>query len=277
VLMHGLLATAEAMTHCQVWIQQDFPGVYMHNVEIGTKEDSMFVNINTQVDQFAAQVQADPKLKNGFNLIGHSQGALISRAYIERYNNPPVYNYISWAGPHGGVYGTPGLNQLCPDDDCPWLNDLLDELEAGAWTEDWIQNLVAFATYWKDPFDYDDYLKYSIFLADINNETPNKNSTYRQNIISLNTMLLIYSEIDEIVIPMTSPQFDFFTLGQDVTVVPLRQSDQYNQDWIGLQTLDQNGKLITQGIQCHHQDIPRDVCRQFYVMYTQKLLNNTIS
>mgnify|MGYP005849249165 CR=1 FL=1 len=65
--------------------------------------DSLEIYINEQVDIFARAVQADPNLKDGFNLIGHSQGGLITRAYIERYNNPPVYNYISWAGPHFGV------------------------------------------------------------------------------------------------------------------------------------------------------------------------------
>jgi len=222
-------------------------------------------------------VQSDPNLKSGFNLIGHSQGALISRAYIERYNNPPVFNYISWVGPHGGVYGTPAVNQLCPDQDCPWLNDLFDSILEGQWTDQWLQKYITFATYWKDPFEFNEYLKFSSFLPDINNERPVKNSTYRKNILSLNTVLLVSSTIDEIVIPMSSPWFEFFALGQDVTVVPFRQTDQYLQDWLGLQTLDKSNKLILKSIACHHQDIPRDVCKQFYVMYTQQLLNNTLA
>jgi palmitoyl-protein thioesterase len=51
------------------------------------------------VDEFAATVRADPQLAKGFNLIGHSQGGLIARAYIERYNDPPVHNFITWATP----------------------------------------------------------------------------------------------------------------------------------------------------------------------------------
>jgi len=175
VLMHGLLAGSEAMSHAQNWIEQDFPGIYIKNVEIGDgRTDSMFMQINKQVESFTSQVQADPKLRNGFNLIGHSQGSLIARAYIERYNNPKVYNYISWAGAHGGQYGVPDVNVWCPDSICPWLNDLMSLVSEGVWTNSWMQDNIAFATYWKDPYQYNDYLKYSSFLADINNEKPQK-------------------------------------------------------------------------------------------------------
>lgn len=58
---------------------------------------------------FAAQLKNDTNLANGFNLVCHSQvilsyvythlkGGLICRAFLERYNDPPVHNFISWAG-----------------------------------------------------------------------------------------------------------------------------------------------------------------------------------
>jgi len=277
VLMHGLLATASHMDTVQGWIESDFPGIYINNAEVGSFLDSMFMEMNTQVDKFAAVVQADPKLKNGFNVIGHSQGALITRAYIERYNNPPVYNYISWVGPHDGVYGTPAFNELCPDQDCPWLNDLFDALLEGNWTDQWVQQHFTFATYWKDPFNYPTYLTSSIFLPDVNNEKPTKNADYKKNILSLNQMLFVYSQIDEIVIPNTSAEFQFFDLGQDVTVTPFRKTDQYVNDWLGLQTMDKQGRLFIQGVPCGHTQLHDDSCKQYYDMYTRPMLNNTLS
>lgn len=87
------------------------------------------MEMNKQVEEFAKTVKSDPALKDGFNLIGtlefvqslivfagYSQGGLITRAYIERYNDPPVYNYISWVGPHQGIYGDPLINNWCPND-----------------------------------------------------------------------------------------------------------------------------------------------------------------
>lgn len=96
VLMHGLLATSEAMSHSQKWIEDDFPGIHVNNVALfnDTKYSSLFANINTQVDQFATKVRADPKLQRGFNLIGHSQGALIARSYIHRYSPARVESAI---------------------------------------------------------------------------------------------------------------------------------------------------------------------------------------
>ena len=39
------------------------------------------------------------------------------RAYVERYNDPPVYNLITMGGQHQGVFGFP---------DCP-INDTICE------------------------------------------------------------------------------------------------------------------------------------------------------
>lgn len=61
--------------------------------------------MNDQVEDFCSQIRSDPKLKDGFNLIGYSQGGLITRGFVERCNYPPVHNYITWSAPHGGTFG----------------------------------------------------------------------------------------------------------------------------------------------------------------------------
>jgi len=94
---------------------------------------------------------------------------------------------------------------------------------------------------------------------------------------SLNTLLLIYSTTDHIVIPRTSPWFESYKVNQDAVVVPLNQSAQYQQDWLGLKTLDSAGRLQLRSVPCGHQDIPRDSCKQWYDKYTKPLLNNSIS
>jgi len=150
VLMHGLLANTSSMSDAVLWLEETYPGIYTSNIEIGGgKLDSMFIDINTQVDIFTAQIQNDTKLKDGFNLLCHSQGGLICRAYIERINNPPVYNFVSWAGPHDGVYGVPDLNAYCPDYDCALLNWLMDLALDGGWVDQGFQKHFTFASYWK--------------------------------------------------------------------------------------------------------------------------------
>jgi palmitoyl-protein thioesterase len=222
----------------------------------------MFMNINDQVANFAAQLANDTKLKHGFNLIGHSQGGLITRAYIERYNDPPVYNWVSWAGPQGGVFGVPDLNAYCPVEDCPWLNILFDQLLIdNTWLSQEVQANIAFASYWHDPLDQAAFVSDNIFLADINNARDNKNATYKHNIISLNTALLIYSTNDHIVVPKESPwcvgvtgsllaqtrayRFSFFDYvnASDASVDLYSLLPDWTDDWIGMRTLAAQKKL----------------------------------
>jgi len=275
VIMHGIGANLSSMDSVIQWIQADYPGIYIKNVEIGNgAPDSWFMPINSQVESFAATVTSDPNLKGGFNLIGYSQGGLITRAYVERYNYPPVHNLISWAGPQDGVFGVPEVNAICPDNLCPFFDWLLDILMHGESPSQLIQDHYSFAAYWKNPFDLKGYLANNVFLSDINNERDVKNNTYKKNIVSLNSYLLTYALLDEIVIPRVSPWFSFYAEGQDKVLVNITQSPQYQQDWIGLQTLDKAGKLLWGTAPCSHQNIPTESCKSFYTQYTSPLLNN---
>lgn len=67
VLLHGLLATHEAMSHIVQWIEHDFNGtqVYVKNVALfndSSKLDSLFTDINDQVQLFAQQIAMDEKV-----------------------------------------------------------------------------------------------------------------------------------------------------------------------------------------------------------------------
>lgn len=75
---------------------------------------SFIVPIEDQIDEFAATVRADPKLAGGFNVVGLSQGGLVVRGYVERYNDPPVKNLISICGIQGGEFSCPLELDLIP-------------------------------------------------------------------------------------------------------------------------------------------------------------------
>ena len=104
VLIHGYGNDSSSMNLVEKWIQGSLPGIYVKNLEIGDGWfDSIFMSLDEQVNLVCSQLSADKNLTNTkINIIGYDQGALIARAYIQRCNNPPVYNFISWSGPHGG-------------------------------------------------------------------------------------------------------------------------------------------------------------------------------
>lgn len=88
-------------------------------------------------------------------------------------------------------------------------------------------NLVQ-ATYWHDPLHEDKYRMHSTFLADINNER-SVNQTYIDNLLRLKRLVLVKFANDTIVVPKESQWFEFYGTGQDVTVLPLRESDLFVQ------------------------------------------------
>lgn len=87
--------------------------VYVRSIQIGDsiQEDfmrSFFGNINEQVDMVCRMLKEDEQLKDGFNAVGISQGGQFLRAYVERCNNPPVHNLITFGSQHQGVSRFPG-------------------------------------------------------------------------------------------------------------------------------------------------------------------------
>lgn len=111
---------------------------------------------------------------------------MITRGYLERCNNPPVRNFISWVSPQGGQYGVPKLGN--------WTS--LDYLFDCCAYDTGIQETLAFAGYWIDPYSYDEFVEYSEFLADIDNLRDEKNQTYKNNILALDNFVMGYSLVD---------------------------------------------------------------------------------
>ena len=74
---------------------------------VGDTIDGFLKNMDRSVDAFAERVRKDPKLKNGFNAIGLSQGNNVIRGYIAKYNDPPVRTFLSICGCNAGVAAWP--------------------------------------------------------------------------------------------------------------------------------------------------------------------------
>jgi len=198
-------------------------------------------------------------------LIGYSQGGLITSGYVQRYNNPPVHNYITWSSPHGGQFGIPAAEWT-------WVfRDIWEMMY-----DPLIQDHISFAQYWRDPFELQEYLDKSIFLADLNNARPQKNDTYRKNMMSLNNLILLSSTVDDIIIPATSGWFESFEENDDKIVVALRDSVLYKEDWLGLKFLDLNHKLNLYSCDCPHPDYPSESCHVIFNTFTLPYLNNTL-
>ncbi len=100
VLMHGLgdAGSNPGMQSLAQSVMAKYPGLYAVAVDVADSIDSFLEPVQQQVDEFAKVVASDPKLAGGFNVVGLSQGGLIIRAYVQQYNNPPVFNLVSICG-----------------------------------------------------------------------------------------------------------------------------------------------------------------------------------
>ena len=67
------------------------------------KRASFFGKINDQVDKVCKDLKLVKGLQNGFNGVGFSQGGLMMRAYLQRCNDPPILNLVTFGSPHAGL------------------------------------------------------------------------------------------------------------------------------------------------------------------------------
>jgi len=159
------------------------------------------------------------------------------RAYVERCNNPPVYNLVTMGGQHQGVADIPSCTAI----NTTVCSIVESVLAFGAYTV-LAQDFSVQAQYFHDPMDIPNYLAYNHFLTDINNEI-HLNQTYKNNLISLNNLLLVKFEYDTVVVPRESSWFGFFADGSRDVIVPYQKSKLFLEDRIGLKTLAHAGKL----------------------------------
>lgn len=264
VQMHGMGDFANdpfGMVPLADAISEYLGGAYVLNVQIGDTNledilNGFLMNLDDQVDYFANVVQSDSNLTHGFNAIGYSQGNLVIRGYIERYNNPPVFNFISMHGPLVGVGSFPG----CPIDKefCRAFAELLGAMAYNPF----VQEHLAQANYFRDPLKIPNYLAGDRFLADLNNEDstqqPGLNATYNTNWESLNSVCLVKALGDTVVIPNDSEWFGFFQDGTFDAVWDFAETPWYQQDLFGLRSLDATKHVFFNTTDGNHLDFSTD-------------------
>uniref|UniRef100_A0A1B6H0L4 Palmitoyl-protein thioesterase 1 n=1 Tax=Cuerna arida TaxID=1464854 RepID=A0A1B6H0L4_9HEMI len=253
VMWHGMgdcCCNPLSLGRMKKFLEQQIPNVYVRSIMIGNNvaedtENGFFMNVNDQVKMVCDQLASDPKLDQGYNAIGFSQGAQFLRAVAQRCPSPQMHNFISLGGQHQGVYGLP--NCFYPQHKiCDYVRKLLN---IGAYWG-WLQNYFVQAEYWHDPLNENKYQRKSVFLADINNELA-INESYRQNMMKLESFVMVRFEEDSMVEPKDSSWFGFYTPGQGVEITPLNQSRIYLEDRLGLRELDKTGRL-------HFMSVPGD-------------------
>ncbi|CAH3109297.1 unnamed protein product [Pocillopora meandrina] len=245
IIWHGMgdsCCNPLSMGSIKTMLENKIPGIYVRSLMIGDSviqdtENGFFMNVNDQVKQVCNKVANDPKLKNGYNALGFSQGGQFLRAVAQRCPNPPMLNLISFGGQHQGVFGFPH----CPGENSTICSVLRKLLNYGAYNP-WIQKNLVQAEYWHDPLNEEEYREKSVFLADINQEKE-KIPQYKENLMKLKNFVMVMFGKDTMVDPKESEWFGFYKPGQGVEKYTLQESPLYQEDWLGLKQMDKDNKL----------------------------------
>lgn len=243
VIWHGLgdNFANEGLTSIADLAESINPGTFTYIISLGDTADAdrsatFFGNLTLQLEQVCADLAAHPILSTApaVDALGFSQGGQFLRGYIERCNFPPVRSLVTFGSQHNGI----SEFQACGSND--WLcRGAQGLLRSNTWSS-FVQSRLVPAQYFRDPNQYEEYLEYSNFLADINNERKLKNQTYKANLEKLERFVMYLFEDDETVIPKETGWFAEVN-GTEVTL--LKEREIYKEDWLGLKTLDGKGAL----------------------------------
>jgi len=104
-----------------------------------------------------------------------------------------------------------------------------------------IQQIVAPSNYFRDPLQLPAYLANALALPHMNNELPQKNPDYKARITRLEHFRMFKWLDDDVVYPKESEWFgqvDMFGY-----IIPLEDQPFYKEDWLGLRTLEESGRI----------------------------------
>lgn len=144
-----------------------------------------------------------------------------------------------------------------------WCKSTEYLLRFNTWSQ-FVQSRLVPAQYFRDPLQMENYLLYSNFLADINNERILKNKTYKKNLSKLENFVMYIFEDDVTVIPKLS---GWFAEVNGTEVTELRERDIYKEDWIGLKALDEKGALKFEKTAGGHMNIGTKLLKEVAKKY----------
>ena len=234
-VFHGLLDSC-SMKYTSLLVNElkSDLGVYVECIEVGNgSSDSLMKSMYEQVELACESIKENPNFQGKFNILGISQGTLIGRYIVEKCQmEGQVVRYLSFDGPQMGIGSMPKMM-------CGSYCDMIMNLGALAYN---FQDIIAPMGYFKNRNDTSYYDKHDMFIKMLNNDYKVKDQEIIDRFSALEKVKLIKAKRDSVIVPKESSWFEFYDKKGE-NIVPLKESDFYINDYIGLRKLDEEGKV----------------------------------
>lgn len=251
-LIHGIASSANELYELEYeLIKHNIPAISIEL--INDPLTSITLNLNKQCDEYYYIIKnllVSRNIIEPINIIGISQGGIISRCIVEKYNdNINVSKLITIASPNMGVYYDISDNKYIIN------NEISGEYA-----------LTTIQQYWKDPFNYVNYILQRKFITLLNNEIYHEHyDVYRNNILKLDTYVSVWSNIDTVINPPQSSIFSFYNISiaeknKKLELYNLSLTEWYGKDNLGLKSLCDMNKYKTYMIPCKHDEFKLRKC-----------------
>jgi len=258
-IFHGIgdFCLRPGMSNIEKFFSNKLNKVYTKCIETGGSFKDWFTSFESQAQKGCEAIKSDKNFSGEFSVVGISQGALLARYIIEKCDMPgKVKRYVSIGGPQMGVAKFPHCESGFI---CERVNRLVDK---GVYFSI-VQNHVGPAGYFKTHKNMENYLKYSSFLADLNNEKEVKNQEFKKRFLELEKVLLIKFTKDTMIIPKETAHFRFYNKNSQVE--DLEKSQFYQEDYLGLKQLIQENKIQFLDLEGDHLNFSRDDITKYMV------------
>ena len=233
VFIHGILSGPGEMHDWMQEAQKRSITALAPNIGRGAL-DSILLDPGVQCVLLAKEIQEWAVPGIPLALVGFSQGGLLARCVVEEGLVPQVSHLITIATPNMGVYF-----RWCP--------------------------MCVIPRYGVDPHNFTHYIDTSTFLAPLNNQGPKARSYRKTRMTELKMLGAVWSTLDAIVVPPQSAAYSYYDNSYPPVLIPLRDSQWYRKDSLGIKELNCRKALKIVSVKCPHASIAQKECMELPV------------